>query len=134
MNSRPTENSGVPGLFGSDPQAESVSAQVVLAEGEELSSNPLSCDCNELRTTQVAVDVDRRIFGAAVAIATSCKRRWQVPGSDKAAFWVGRITRTIEIAAAIAARRLATIPHPKRMTTRAGSAGGGSSLHPGCAA
>ena len=108
--------------------------QGVLAEGEELSSNPLSCYFNELRTTQVAVDVDRRIFGAAVAISTSCKRRWQVPGSDKAAFWVGRIMRTIEIAAAIAARRLATIPHPKRMTTRAGSAGGGSSLHPGCAA
>jgi hypothetical protein len=33
----------------------------VLAEGEELSSNPLCRVFNDLRTTQIAVDVDRRI-------------------------------------------------------------------------
>jgi len=34
-----------------------------LAEGEELSSNPLRRDFNDLRTTQVAVDVAWRILG-----------------------------------------------------------------------
>jgi hypothetical protein len=33
-----------------------------LAEGEELSSNPLRAFFNDLRTTQIAVDVDWRIL------------------------------------------------------------------------
>jgi hypothetical protein len=44
-------------------QAESGFAQVVLAEGEELSSNPLRFVFNELQSTLFAVDVDWRILG-----------------------------------------------------------------------
>jgi hypothetical protein len=35
------ENRGIPGLFRVDLRAERLSAQALLAEGEELSSNPL---------------------------------------------------------------------------------------------
>jgi hypothetical protein len=37
----PAKNGGIPGLFKADPRAESGFAQGVLAEGEELWSNPL---------------------------------------------------------------------------------------------
>ena len=39
-------------------QSQRLSPKGVLAEGEELSSNPLRAFFNDLRTTQFAVDVD----------------------------------------------------------------------------
>jgi hypothetical protein len=52
-----TKNGRLPGLFRADQQTERLSAYDVLAEGEELSSNPLRGVFNDLRTTQIAVDV-----------------------------------------------------------------------------
>jgi hypothetical protein len=63
VNARQQENGGIPGLQPPDRRAERVLPKGVLAEGEELSSNPLSRYFNELRTTQTAVDVDWRILG-----------------------------------------------------------------------
>jgi hypothetical protein len=59
QGAQPSKKNGrIPGLFRADEQPESEFAQVVLAEGEELSSNPLRAFFNDLRTTQVSVDVD----------------------------------------------------------------------------
>src|SRR5918996_4670116 len=58
-----TKNGRIPGLFRTDQQTERLSAWAVLAEGEELSSNPLFCYFNGLRTTQIVVDVAWRILG-----------------------------------------------------------------------
>jgi hypothetical protein len=52
-----TKNGRIPGLFRADDQAERVLPEGVLAEGEELSSNPLWAFFNDLRTTRVVVDV-----------------------------------------------------------------------------
>ena len=52
------KSGGIPGLQRADLRAERVSPEGVLAEGEELSSNPLRAFFNDLRTTQNAVDVD----------------------------------------------------------------------------
>ena len=57
------ENSGIPGPFRADHRAERRSLKGVLAEGEELSSNPLRRVFNDLQTTQNAVDVVWRILG-----------------------------------------------------------------------
>jgi hypothetical protein len=51
----------MPGLQRRPRQAESGFAQVLLADGEELSSNPLCRFFNDLRITQTAVDVAWRI-------------------------------------------------------------------------
>jgi len=51
------KNGGIPGLFRAEHRAERVSPEGVLADGEELSSNPLRAFFNDLRTTPIAVDV-----------------------------------------------------------------------------
>jgi hypothetical protein len=58
VNSPPARNGGIPGLQREDPRTERLFAYDVLAEGEELSSNPLRPVFNDLHTTQFAVDVD----------------------------------------------------------------------------
>jgi hypothetical protein len=45
-----------------------------MAEGEELSSNPLRRVFNDLRTTQIAVDVDRRILSLPVTVSPPLQR------------------------------------------------------------
>ena len=45
----------------------------VLAEGEELSSNPLRCVFNDLRSTQIAVDVAWRILGGCGGLLSSSR-------------------------------------------------------------
>jgi hypothetical protein len=55
-------NGRIPGLFRTDHSAERVSPEGILAEGEELWSNPLRAFFNDLRTTQTAVDVAWRIL------------------------------------------------------------------------
>jgi hypothetical protein len=60
---RAAKNGGLPGLFRADPRTERLSAKAMLAEGEELSSNPLRAYFNDLQTTQIAVDVAWRILG-----------------------------------------------------------------------
>ena len=55
------KNGGIPRPQRADRQAESRFAQVVLAEGQELSSNPLRRLFNGLRTTQIEVDGAWRI-------------------------------------------------------------------------
>jgi hypothetical protein len=56
------KNGGIPGLQRADRPTERVSAWAVLAEGEELSTNPLRAYFNDLRTTENAVEVDWRIW------------------------------------------------------------------------
>jgi hypothetical protein len=51
------KNGRVPRLLRADQQPERLSAQAMLAEGEELSSNPLLFVFKELQTTRIAVDV-----------------------------------------------------------------------------
>jgi hypothetical protein len=51
-----------------------------LAEGEEPRSNPLRAFFNDLRTTQIAVDVDWRIFGPALVGAKDSARGEPVRG------------------------------------------------------
>ena len=57
-----TKNGRIPGLFRADQRTERLSAQGILAEGEELSSNPLCRIFNDLRTTRILVDVAYRIL------------------------------------------------------------------------
>jgi hypothetical protein len=59
----PAKNGQISGLSRADQRTERVSPKGVLAEGEELSSNPLRRVFNDLRTTQIVVDVDWRIKG-----------------------------------------------------------------------
>jgi hypothetical protein len=54
-------NGRIPGLFRTDHSAERVSPEGILAERQELSSNPLRAYFNDLRTTLISVDVDWRI-------------------------------------------------------------------------
>jgi hypothetical protein len=54
-----------------------MSRQGVLADGEELSANPLSRHFNGLRTTQIAVDVAWRIAGLFL-LGIVCRRRGRV--------------------------------------------------------
>jgi hypothetical protein len=63
VNTRQRENGGITGLQRPDWRTQTEFADVVLAEGEELSSNPLRRVFNGLRTTQITVDVDERIVG-----------------------------------------------------------------------
>jgi hypothetical protein len=56
-------NGRIPGLFRADRRAERMSLSRVLAEGEELWSNPLHRVFNDLRTTQNLAYVDWRILG-----------------------------------------------------------------------
>jgi hypothetical protein len=58
------KNGRNPELFRADQRTERPSAQAVLAEGEELSSNPLQWGFNGLRSTSISVDVDWRILAA----------------------------------------------------------------------
>jgi hypothetical protein len=51
-----------------------------------LSSNPLFCYFNELRTTQTAVDVDWRILAADEASADVLSRAWSAAEVHRAAF------------------------------------------------
>ena len=66
------KNGGIPGLLRADRSAERVSPEGVLAEGEALSSNPLRAYFNDLRTTQIAVDVAWRIMRPPVAVLIVC--------------------------------------------------------------
>jgi hypothetical protein len=68
------ENGGIPGPQLVAPKAESGFAQGVLAEGEELSSNPLRRLFNGLRTTQFAVNVDWRIMSLRGRYPTPLQR------------------------------------------------------------
>jgi hypothetical protein len=54
----PAENGGIPGLERPDHRAESGFVRGVLAEGQELSSNPLRFLFKGLRSTLFVVDVD----------------------------------------------------------------------------
>jgi hypothetical protein len=56
------KNGRIPGLFRTDHRAERGSPTDVLAEGEELSSNPLRAFFNDLGITQIVVDVAWRIL------------------------------------------------------------------------
>jgi hypothetical protein len=59
------KNGRIPRLFRADQQTERLSASTMLAEGEELSSNLLCRIFNDLRTTQISVDVAWRIIDGA---------------------------------------------------------------------
>jgi hypothetical protein len=56
------KNGRIPGPFRPGHRAERLSAYCILAEGEELSSNPLRAFSNDLRTTQNLVDVAWRFL------------------------------------------------------------------------
>jgi hypothetical protein len=57
VNGHASGKAGIPELFRAGHRAERVWPEGVLAEGEELSPNPLRRVFNGLRTTQIAVDV-----------------------------------------------------------------------------
>jgi hypothetical protein len=57
VNGHASGKGGIPGLFRAGHRAERVSPEGVLAEGEELWSNPLYRYFNGLRTTQILVGV-----------------------------------------------------------------------------
>jgi hypothetical protein len=66
------QNGGIPGLQRGDRRAERVSPEGILAEGEELSSNPLRRVFNGLQSTPAEVDVAWRIFGRAIMVCFDC--------------------------------------------------------------